>query len=342
MTEKSVLIIDDSALMRAILTDIISSDSRFVVCGSAQDPYVARDMIKKLNPDILTLDIEMPRMNGISFLRNVMRLRPMPVVMISTLTHAGAPQTLEALALGAIDFIGKPTQHTDMASGVYRDQVISKLVAASLANVHAANIHVPASCSLHVSSPKAGKVCAIGSSTGGTEALKDVLMMLPSNCPPIVVAQHIPEAFSASLANRLNGCCPMNVTEAQEGQFIESGTVYIAKGGKHLIINKIGTKYRCNLTDDIEVNMHRPSVESLFDSVLNSVGGNAMAVMLTGMGKDGAQAMLRMREQGCYTVAQDEATSVVWGMPGAAVKVGAAVDQVALKDVASKIIDYCY
>jgi len=341
-----VLIIDDSALMRAILTEIISSDERFVVCGAAQDPYIARDMIKTLNPDILTLDIEMPRMNGISFLRNVMRLRPMPVIMISTLTHAGAPQALEALELGAIDYIGKPTQHTDMASGKYREQVINKLVAASLANIYASTTTISsahlASSSLNERQPKSGKICAIGSSTGGTEALKDVLMMLPKHCPPIVVAQHIPEAFSASLAKRLDGCCPMHITEAKQDQLVEPGHVYIAKGGKHLMVNKVGTKYHCHLTDDIEVNMHRPSVESLFDSVLGSVGVNAMAVMLTGMGKDGAQAMLRMREQGCYTVAQDEATSVVWGMPGAAVKLGAVVDQAALQDIASKIIDHCY
>lgn len=336
------MIIDDSALIRQLLTEVINSDDRFTVCGAAQDPYEARQMIKTLRPDVLTLDIEMPRMNGITFLKNLMRLRPMPVLMISTLTQQGAPEALEALALGAVDYIGKPRQHSEMGLAHYRMQVLAKLHAAAIANLDAL------SCANVVSAPVANvtnnrlpiknMLCAIGSSTGGTEALKVVLSKLPSNSPPIVVAQHIPAGFSASLARRLDSICGVNVQEAHDHQEILPGNVYFARGGTHLKVIRRNNKLWCSVNDGELVNHHKPSVEVLFDSVREVFGKHALAVMLTGMGNDGGQAMLRMHQEGCHTIAQDEKTSVVWGMPGVAVQLGAVTEQAPVEKIADAMI----
>lgn len=341
-----VLIVDDSALVRSLLTDILSSDARIEVVGSAHDPYEAREMIKQLHPDVLTLDVEMPKMNGIAFLRNLMRLRPMPVVMISTLTHAGAPVTLEALALGAVDFLPKPRDQGAAGLAVYRDAIISKVLCAATANISA--LEAPAAASGQLLGVKPGQqlrhnfICAIGASTGGTEAIKDVITRMPADCPPLVLAQHIPAVFSTSFAQRLNNNALINVYEAEDGQPIKSGCAYIAPGDKHLKIRKSSYGYACVLEDSEPVNRHKPSVEVLFDSVMKVAGKNAMGVILTGMGADGSHKLLEMRQCGCHTIAQDKASSVVWGMPGVAVEIGAAEQVLPLAQIAAAILKNAY
>lgn len=339
-----VLIVDDSALIRALLKEVLESHPSIEVCGSAADPYEARDKIKQLQPDVLTLDIEMPKMNGIAFLKNLMRLRPMPVVMISTLTQEGAPATLEALELGAVDFVPKPKNEGASGLANYSKEICEKVVAASKANL---SVFSPEFATAIVNSrvPKQegkgqnGFICAIGASTGGTEAIKDVVSNLPENCPPIVVTQHIPEQFSASFAKRVNSVSAPNVCEAEQGQIIEAGSVYISPGNMHLRVKKAGQNYVCHLDNGELINRHRPAVEPLFDSVIQVAGNNSMGVLLTGMGADGAEALLRMRNAGAFTVAQDEATSVVWGMPGAAVNLDAAQKVLPIEKVAKEIVN---
>jgi len=340
-----VLIVDDSALVRTMLTEILQSDTQMDVVGAARDPFQAREMIKTLKPDVLTLDIEMPRMNGLTFLSNLMRLRPMPVVMISTLTQAGAPATLEALELGAVDFLSKPKDQGAAGLADYRRRIISKVRTAAGANLTGRDEswldHKPITLAENARL-KANFVCAIGASTGGTEAIKDVLRVLPKQAPPIVIAQHIPEAFSSSFANRLDACSEIRVFEAEDNQPIRAGCAYLAPGSKHLELARSSYGYICKLSDADPVNRHKPSVEVLFQSVLKSAGKSAMGVLLTGMGADGAQALLEMREGGCSTVAQDEKSSVVWGMPGAAVKLNAAEQVLALTRIPKSIIDTAY
>jgi two-component system, chemotaxis family, protein-glutamate methylesterase/glutaminase len=328
MKEKiKVLVVDDSALVKMLLTEILNSDSRMEVVGCANDPYEAREMIKKLNPDVLTLDIEMPKMNGIAFLKNLMRLKPMPVVMISTLTQEGAPAALEALECGAVDFLGKPQGQGENSLLTYRDLIIEKVYWASKANIKREVTVAPIeilTTSHRTDVLNFGFLCAIGASTGGTEAIKDVVRVLPENGPPIVATQHIPDVFSTSFAKRLDSLCKMKVYEAEHDQVIEQGSMYLAPGHSHLTVIRKGQKYYCQLDTNPPVNRHRPSVEVLFDSVRQAAGDRSMGVILTGMGADGAEALLRLRQCGAFTVAQDEATSVVWGMPGSAVKLGAA------------------
>ena len=340
-----VLIVDDSALVRSMLTEILQSSSQLEVVGAAQDPFEAREMIKRLRPDVLTLDIEMPKMNGIAFLSNLMRLRPMPVVMISTLTQAGAPATLEALELGAVDFLPKPKNDGDCGLEDYRQTIISKVLMAAKANISNRASAPPAK---PLGAPATGGrlranfICAIGASTGGTEAIKDVLMRLPKQSPPIVVTQHIPASFSTSFAERLNNACAITVFEAEQGQPIRAGCAYVSPGDQHLSIRHSAYGYVCHLQDGEPVNRHKPAVEVLFNSVLKEAGKKAMAVMLTGMGADGAEAMLNMREAGCTTLAQDEASSVVWGMPGAAVKLGGVEEILPLGKIAERILQVAY
>ena len=338
-----VLIVDDSMLVRAMLTDILESEPRLEVVGAAEDPYEARTMIKQFNPDVLTLDIEMPKMSGLVFLANLMRLRPMPVVMISTLTQAGAPATLEALELGAVDFLPKPSADGSTLND-YRATVISKVVSAAKANIDG-NQDVWRKKELKLEARgklKANFLCAIGASTGGIDAIREVLVPLPKGSPPIVIAQHIPPVFSTAFAARLDDCCNISVFEAEDQQPIRAGCAYLAPGGKHLTVARSTYGYSCKLLDTEPVNLHKPSVEPLFDSVREVLGDNCMSVMLTGMGGDGAAAMLRMKEAGIYTIAQDEKTSVVWGMPGSAVKMGAAADVLALNKIAAQIIRHSY
>ena len=333
-----ILIVDDSAVIRTLLTAIFDEDPRLQVVGTANDPFDAREKIKQLAPDVITLDIEMPKMNGIAFLRNLMRLRPMPVVMISTLTQAGAPATLEALELGAVDYVAKPQGDDPLALENYAKVICDKVYWASKANMATLSDAPPVQKIVSTGRLKTGFICAIGASTGGTEAIKAVITALPEQAPPIVIAQHIPAAFSGSFAKRVNASSVVTVWEAEHQQPILPGNVYLAPGHSHLIIKKNATGYVCCLDQGPEVNRHRPSVEPLFDSVNLVAGKLAMGVMLTGMGADGAQAMLRLKQAGAYTLAQDESTSVVWGMPGAAFKLGATDKLLPLDKIAQAIM----
>lgn len=341
-----VLVVDDSALMRHVLSKILSSDPEIDVVGVASDPFVAREKIKALHPDVLTLDVEMPKMDGLQFLRNLMRLRPMPVVMISSLTLKGAAVTLEALELGAIDFISKP--EIDIASKLneYADEIIEKVKGARYAKV----VPLTDEKAKEVSSVGAitvadnfqykttDQIIAIGSSTGGTEAIRHVLEVLPADTPGIVIVQHIPGMFSGPFSERMNGCSAMSVCEATHEQRVLHGHVYIAPGDSHLSLYRDGARYYCRLSDSDPVNRHRPSVDVLFDSIAKDVGKNAIGVMLTGMGKDGASGMKAMHDAGARTLVQDEASSVVWGMPGAAVAAGGVDEIVPLEKIGSRLI----
>jgi two-component system chemotaxis response regulator CheB len=343
-----VLIVDDSALVRQILTEILSADRQIEVVGVASDAHVAREKIKSLNPDVITLDVEMPKMDGVTFLRNLMRLRPMPVVMVSSLTEHGADVTLDALAMGAVDYLPKPKIDVAATLKNYGDQLTEKVKMAARARVRAldpqrpmpqprpsygADAVIPAGApARHLRTTE--RVIAIGASTGGTEAIKEVLMGLPPDTPGVVVTQHIPKAFSGPFAKRMDQCCQMTVYEAQDGQQILPGHVYIAPGDRHLLVFRDGARYVCRLDDGTPVNRHKPSVDVLFRSVAQNVGRNAIGLLLTGMGKDGARGLKEMREAGSPTIAQDEATSVVWGMPGEAVAIGGAEKVLPLGEIA--------
>jgi two-component system chemotaxis response regulator CheB len=356
MAKITVLVIDDSALVRKLLTEVLNSDPDIEVIGAAIDAYAAREKIKQLHPDVLTLDVEMPRMDGVTFLKNLMRLHPLPVVMISSLTQQGAQVTLDALELGAIDFVSKPKLDLSESIADYADEIIAKVKTAARVNVHMFESKpkltppvvekLTADAVLAKTNPKnipaylniTDKIIAIGASTGGTEAIKMVLSALPVNSPGIVITQHIPGSFSGAFAQRVNASCTIEVCEAQDGQQILPSHAYISPGDKHLLVERKGTDFYCRLHDGPPVNRHKPSVDVLFRSVAQSVGKNAIGVMLTGMGDDGAQGMLEMKEAGAFNLVQDEKTSVVWGMPGAAITVGAAELQLPLAKIASKLI----
>ena len=340
-----VLIVDDSAMVRQLLTEMISADPAFEVVGAAADPLVAREKIKQLNPDVLTLDVEMPRMDGLTFLENLMRLRPLPVLMVSSLTERGAEVTLQALELGAVDFVTKPK--IDVKSGLIEnaDEIRAKLKAVARAKVfvkgaRAANSATAAAPAKRRLFGTTEKIIAIGSSTGGTEAVKEVLMQMPADAPAIVIAQHIPAMFSRPFAERMNRSSAMTVFEASDGQQIVPGHVYIAPGGRHLTVVKSGARYMCRLTEDAPDCFQRPSCNVLFRSVAEWVGGNAVGAVLTGMGEDGARGLLAMRQAGAHTLVQDEASSVVWGMPGAAHKLGAAEQVLPLHRIAEQLLKF--
>jgi len=334
-----VLVIDDSPLIRRLLTEVLSQAKDLIVVGCAEDPYQAREMIKQLKPDVITLDIEMPKMDGISFLKNLMRLRPMPVVMISTLTKKGSPITLEALELGAVDFIAKPTINVSQQFIQYAQFVQQKVRTAASARVRSFKMSQDKPQDVvSISEFDLKAVVAIGASTGGTEAIKEVLLRMPKNCPPIVITQHIPAVFSYSFAQRMNRTCLINVKEADHGDKLTSGTAYIAPGDKHLSVIKKGGDLFCALDESPPVNRHRPAVDSLFNSLVNVCPENTVAALLTGMGSDGAKGLLALKLQGAYTLAQDELTSVVWGMPKAAIELNAATDIVPLDKVAHKLL----
>lgn len=340
-----VLVIDDSALVRRVLTEILQQDSDIEVVGTAIDPLIAREKIKQLKPDVLTLDVEMPKMDGITFLRNLMRLRPMPVVMVSTLTQKGSDITLDALEIGAIDFVSKPTLDIAHALSGYAEEIITKIKVASTARVrelkpvserHSADAILPARRRKHFKTTD--KLIALGASTGGTEAIREVLEVMPADSPAMVISQHIPEAFSKPFSERMNRCSQMTVSEAVDGEQILPGHVYIAPGDRHLLVMRDGARFRCQLSAGPPVNRHRPSVDVMFRSVAQNIGVNAISVLLTGMGKDGVQGMQEMQQEGAHTIAQDENSSVVWGMPGAAVSLGCVDEQVALQNVAKHIL----
>jgi len=349
-----VLIVDDSALVRQILTQILDNAPGIKVVGTAADPYFARDKIKELNPDVLTLDVEMPRMDGVTFLGNLMRLRPMPVVMISTLTENGADVTLRALEYGAVDYISKPKIDVSEQLQEYADEIVSKVKMAAAAHVQPLKkrktVNKPdlpdkMSADAVLSKSQARKhfkttdrIIGIGSSTGGTEAVKDVLAGLPPDMPGIVISQHIPAVFSASFANSCNNITQLTVVEARDRQQILPGHVYIAPGDRHLIVKRDGARYVVSLNDGPPVNRHKPSVDVMFRSLAENAGSNAVALMLTGMGDDGAVGSGEMKENGAPVLVQDERSSVVWGMPGEVVKRGFADEVLPLSKIAERLI----
>jgi two-component system chemotaxis response regulator CheB len=339
-----VLIVDDSVVIRQLLSMLLSDDPEIEVVGTAGDPLIARDLIKALNPDVITLDVEMPKMDGVTFLRKIMALRPMPVVMVSTLTQAGAETTLEALEIGAVDFVSKPSH--DNATGL--DQIVIELRAKvkSAAHARVGVCHSPAVSKTRVSwlsrsSEITDKIVAIGASTGGVEALKNVLMGLPPACPPVVITQHMPPRFTSAFAERLNRECPMAVSEARDNQIIEANHVYIAPGAFHMEIVRSGGHYRTVLNSGPAVSGHRPSVDVLFRSVAKAAGKSAVGVILTGMGKDGAEGLLEMRTAGATTLGQNKASSLIYGMPRVAYERGAVTRQMSLSNMADAILDAC-
>jgi two-component system chemotaxis response regulator CheB len=333
-----VLVVDDSALVRALMAELLGADPGIDVVGTAADPYIARRKIKELVPDVLTLDVEMPRMDGLTFLRNLMRLRPMPVLMVSSLTRAGAAVTLDALALGAVDFIAKPG--IDIARGLagYQSLLVEKVKLAAKARVARIAPSVAPVQDGPLGYRTTDRLLAIGASTGGTEAIREVLAQMPADAPATVVVQHIPAAFSGPFAERLDHHSRMKVVEAIDRQPLLPGHAYIAPGGRHLRVLRSGARWIGRLGDDEPVRRHRPSVDVLFESVAAHAGRNASAALLTGMGDDGAVGLLALRRAGAHTIAQDEASSVVWGMPGAAVALGAADDVVPLQQVAQRLL----
>lgn len=339
-----VLVIDDSALIRSLLTEIINSQPDMTVVGAAPDPLIARDMIKQTNPDVLTLDVEMPKMDGLDFLERLMRLRPMPVVMVSTLTERGSEITMRALELGATDFVTKPKMSITEGMREYTEVITDKIRAAaqakvsSIARTPAGNTAVPQALRNPLMSSE--KLLIIGASTGGTEAIKAFLMQMPSDCPGILITQHMPAGFTKSFANRLDSLCQIAVAEAQGGERVLPGHAYIAPGDKHLLLARSGANYVTQLSDDAPVNRHKPSVDVLFDSAATYAGKNAIGVILTGMGKDGAAGMARMARAGAYNFAQNEESCVVYGMPKEAVAHGGVHEVAHLNDLPELVLGY--
>jgi len=319
-----VLIIDDSALMRQLLSRILSSSPSLEVVGTAGDPFIAREKIKTLNPDVLTLDVEMPRMDGLTFLEKLMRGHPMPVVMISSLTERGADVTMRALGLGAIDYVSKPKLDVSTGTIEQTEEIIAKVEAAAKAKVRSgASVGRSEKPATQVQFSATHKVIAIGASTGGTEALKEVLMPLPADSPGIVIVQHMPEAFTKPFAARLDSLCRISVKEAADGDRILPGCALLAPGGHQMEVVRRGMEYTVRVYRGERVNRHLPSVDVLFSSCARYLGKNAVGVLLTGMGADGARGLLEMKQAGAFTIAQNEATCVVFGMPREAIELGA-------------------
>ncbi|MEI6145578.1 MAG: chemotaxis response regulator protein-glutamate methylesterase [Methylococcales bacterium] len=343
-----VLIVDDSALMRSIMTEIISSHPDLEVVGVAPDPLVARDLIKQLDPDVLTLDVEMPRMDGLDFLEKLMRLRPMPVIMVSSLTENGSDITLRALELGAIDYITKPKLAIKSGMLEYADLLVDKIKIAysAKANIdfHAKRLknklpmEVLSSVGSHYLSSE--KLIMVGASTGGTEAIKEFLMQMPSDCPGILITQHMPKGFTSQFAHRLDRTCNIRVVEATGGERILPGHAYIAPGDEHMRLAKNGANYIIQLDKEPPVKGHRPSVDVLFNSAAKYAGKNAVGVILTGMGKDGALGLLEMRKMGAYNFAQDQDSCIVFGMPREAIAIGAAHEVAPLSNLAGLVLDH--
>lgn len=343
-----VLIVDDSALIRSVMSEIIGSQPDMEVVGVAPDPLVAREMIKQTNPDVLTLDVEMPKMDGLDFLERLMRLRPMPVVMVSSLTERGSEITMRALELGAVDFVTKPKLSIQSGMLDYAEMIADKIRGASKAKVRPRSL--PATDAAKsakevlplVKNPltSSEKLIIIGASTGGTEAIKSFLMQMPSDCPGILITQHMPEGFTRSFAKRLDGLCKISVSEAAGGERVLPGHAYIAPGHSHLLLARSGANYVTKLDDGPPVNRHRPSVDVLFRSAATYAGKNAVGVILTGMGKDGAAGMLEMKNAGAYNFAQDEASCVVFGMPREAIVIGATHEVGPLNELPSMVLHH--
>ena len=340
-----VLIIDDSALIRSMLKEIINSYPDMEAIGAASNPLQAREMIKILNPDVLTLDVDMPQMDGLAFLEKLMRLRPMPVLMISSLTERGSDAAIRALELGAVDFLPKPKSGNIEGIQGYADEIAGKIRLAFGARVHPRTVEqpetgaapkiLPALCNRVATTEK---IIVVGASTGGTEAIKAFLARMPADAPGILIAQHMPASFTQSFAQRLDGLCKINVKEAENKERVLPGHAYIAPGGWHLLLSRSGANYTIELSQAALVNHHRPSVDVLFSSVARHAGKNAVGVMMTGMGKDGAMGMLEMHLAGAYNLAQDEASCVVFGMPREAIAVGAVDEVVPISKMAQRVL----
>lgn len=341
-----VLCVDDSALIRSVMTEIINSQPDMTVVGTAADPLVARDLIKVTHPDVLTLDVEMPRMDGLEFLEKLMRLRPMPVVMVSSLTERGSEIALRALELGAIDFVTKPRlgvrdgllNYTELIAGKIRVAASARMAAARPSAARPAD--APQESLLRSPLLSTEKLIIIGASTGGTEAIREVLQPLPPDSPAVLIAQHMPAGFTKSFAQRLDSLCRIHVKEAEHGERVLPGYAYIAPGGFHLSLARSGANYVAHLDQEPPVNRHRPSIDVLFDSAAKHAGKNAIGMILTGMGKDGAEGLLRMHKAGAHTLAQDEASCVVFGMPREAIAIGAADEVAPLGEMCRRVLNH--
>lgn len=333
-----VLVVDDSALIRDVLSKTLGKDAEIKVVGTAEDPIDAREKIKTLNPDVLTLDIEMPNMNGLAFLDKLMRLRPMPVVMVSTLTQQGAQETLLALELGAVDFVAKPSHNLVGGIDAFGAEVRAKVHAAATSSARSRGMRAPTPVvSISTAAAPHGALIAIGASTGGVEAIRAVLTQIPADCPPIVIAQHMPPGFTERFAQRLDELSAIKVVEAADRMPLKPGCAYVAKGDYHLRVEKSSGELKCRLMQDEEVSGHRPSVDVLFESVAKTVGAMAVGTILTGMGRDGATGMKKMRDAGAYTVGQSETSALVYGMPRVAFEEGAVVEQAPVEAIAGKL-----
>lgn len=328
-----VLVVDDSALMRALLSEIIRSDAQLQLVGAAADAYAAKDLVKQHSPDVITLDVEMPRVDGLTFLDRLMKAQPTPVVMVSSLTEQGAEVTLRALELGAVDYIAKPKIDIKQGLEVYRTDIIEKIKLAATAKVKKRQLEIQRPSEQKLNFRTSEKLFAIGASTGGTEAIKDVLLQMPLDSPGIVITQHMPAGFTKTFAARLDKLCGISVKEAEDGERILPGHAYIAPGDKHLKVVRSGADYRVQLDDGPRVSGHKPSVDVLLASLAEAAGSHAIAAILTGMGKDGAQGMLQLQQHGGYTIAQDEQSCVVFGMPKEAIKTGGVMEVCALQDI---------
>lgn len=334
-----VVIVDDSALMRQMLRSILESDPCIEVVGAAPDPLCAREMIKELDPDVITLDVEMPRMDGLAFLEKLMTLRPMPVVMVSSMTHRGAETTMRALELGAVDFVSKPKALADQGLELLKAELLPKIKLAAGAKVVQPYRQQRSSSKPQASSRQANKsIIAIGASTGGVAALRTLLSALPATCPGLLITQHMPPAYTGPFAARLDQSSALTVVEATDGQRVQSGHAYVAPGDRHLSLVRDRQGLRCALTDGPPVSGHRPSVDVLFQSVADAVGSHAIGALLTGMGRDGAEGLLEMRQAGAVTFGQSEASCVVYGMPRAAMEIGAVTAEMSVGDMTKAIL----
>ncbi len=335
-----VLIVDDSATARAVLKEILQQSPQIEVVGVASDAYVARDKIVQLSPDVICLDVEMPRMDGITFLKKIMRHRPTPVVMVSSLTQKGAQVTLDALEAGAVDFVAKPHSNIYDGSDEIEKELIGKVIGASKAKVSALETtSKPRTVATSALASTTRKVIAIGSSTGGTEALKEVLTRMPKNSPGIVIVQHMPGSFTGQFAQRINSLCEIDVKEAKSGDFVRMGQALIAPGEYHMVLRRSGHQYFVEIGDGHLVSGHKPSVDVLFNSVTKTAGSNALGIILTGMGSDGAKGMKNLHDAGAKTIAQDKKTSVVFGMPKVAIELGGVDEIVPLTKISQKAMD---
>jgi two-component system chemotaxis response regulator CheB len=334
-----VLVVDDSAVMRAFMSRLVASQPDMELAGIVPDPVLAIERVRASAPDVLTLDVEMPRMNGLDFLRRLMAVRPMPVVMISSLTRQGAEVTLQALELGAVDFFCKPASFRDLEE-VGRD-IAAKIRAAAKARVGARAFPRAIAPVPSFARPRSGLVIGMGASTGGVEALRCILERLPGDMPPILVAQHMLPGFTETFARRLDSVCSLHVRHASDGEALEPGVVHIAEGGRHLLLAGRPGGYRVRVSDDAPHNRHRPSIDLLFQSLAERAGEHAVGMLLTGMGSDGAQGLLAIRKAGGKTLAQDEATSVVFGMPRQAIAAGAVQQVAPLHLLAARLQDAC-